>query len=145
MSNKDQIELITDVELLKKDVSNLQNILGKLDTAIDKIADATGGISKMLAVHDSQIGINAEGITERRRLAEKENELIHRRISEKGDEVLERLDKMDVEVTSEIKTLTARVALLEKWKWWVMGGSWAIGFIIATLFQAGNFIRSFLI
>ena len=59
MSNKDQIELITDVELLKKDVSNLQNILGKLDTAIDKIADATGGISKMLAVHDSQIGINA--------------------------------------------------------------------------------------
>ncbi len=142
--SKEQIELITDVELLKKDVSNIQGLLGKLDTAIDKIADATGGISKMLAVHDGQININAEGITERRRLAEKENELIHRRISEKGDEVLDRLDKMDLEVTSELKSLTTRVGLLEKWKWWVMGGSWAIGFIIATLFQVGNFVKNFI-
>lgn len=142
--SKEQIELITDVELLKKDVSNLQNILSKLDTAIDKIADATGGISKMLAVHDKQISMNSDSISERIRLAEKENELIHRRIGEKGDEVLERLDKMDVEVTGELKSLTTRVAILERWKWWVMGGSWAIGFIIATLFQVGNFLRNFI-
>ena len=142
--SKENLELITDVELLKKDVTNLQNILSKLDTAIDKIADATGGISKMLAVHDKQINMNSDRISERIRLAEKENELIHRRISEKGDEVLERLDKMDIEVTGELKTLTTRVAILEKWKWWVMGGSWAIGFIIATLFQVGNFVRNFI-
>lgn len=142
--SKENLELITDVELLKKDVTNLQNILSKLDTAIDKIADATGGISKMLAVHDKQITMNSDRISERIRLAEKENELIHRRISEKGDEVLERLDKMDIEVTGELKTLTTRVAILEKWKWWVMGGSWAIGFIIATLFQVGNFVRNFI-
>ena len=142
--SKENLELIRDVELLKKDVTNLQNILSKLDTAIDKIADATGGISKMLAVHDKQITMNSDRISERIRLAEKENELIHRRISEKGDEVLERLDKMDIEVTGELKTLTTRVAILEKWKWWVMGGSWAIGFIIATLFQVGNFVRNFI-
>ena len=41
----------TDVEILKKDVSNIQGLLGKLDTAIDKIADASNGISQILAVH----------------------------------------------------------------------------------------------
>jgi len=35
----------TDVEILKKDVSNIQGLLGRLDIAIDKIADATNGIS----------------------------------------------------------------------------------------------------
>ena len=40
----------TDVEILKKDVSNIQGLLGRLDIAIDKIADATNGISQILAV-----------------------------------------------------------------------------------------------
>lgn len=137
------LELKTDVELLKKDVSNIQGLLGKLDGAIDKIADATSGISKILAVHDGQIEQTQSHIEERKRLAEKEAELLHRRISEMKDEVIAKLDRMDTEVTTDLKSLSHRVGVLERWKWWVMGGSWAIGFFIATLLQIGGFLGKF--
>lgn len=142
----------TDVEILKRDVSSIQGLLGRLDTAIDKIADASGGISQILAVHEQNIGTLAEDISERKRLAEKETELLHRRITDmkdesaenhrrNHDEIMTKLDKMDEEVGSELKNLSGRVTILERWKWWIMGGSWVIGFIIATVLQMGGILK----
>jgi chromosome segregation ATPase len=142
----------TDVEILKRDVSSIQGLLGRLDTAIDKIADASGGISQILAVHEQNIGTLAEDISERKRLAEKETELLHRRITDmkdesaenhrrNHDEIMAKLDKMDEEVGSELKNLSGRVTILERWKWWIMGGSWVIGFIIATVLQMGGIVQ----
>ena len=136
----------TDVEILKRDVSSIQGLLGRLDTAIDKIADANGGIAQILAVHEQNIGTLAEDVAERKRLAEKETELLHRRITDMKDEsaenhrrnhseIMNKLDKMDEEVGKELKNLSGRVTILERWKWWIMGGSWVIGFVIATLLQ----------
>lgn len=144
----------TDVEILKRDVSSIQGLLGRLDTAIDKIADASGGISQILAVHEQNIGTLAEDVAERKRLAEKETELLHRRITDMKDEsaenhrrnhseIMNKLDKMDEEVGKELKNLSGRVTILERWKWWIMGGSWVIGFVIATLLQMGGIIKLF--
>lgn len=144
----------TDVEILKKDVSNIQGLLSRLDTAIDKIADASNGISKILAVHETQIKETESSLVERKRLAEKEVELLHRRISDmkeesietdrrNHDEIITKLDNMGTEVSSELKTMSERVTILERWKWWIMGGSWVIGFVIATLLQVGGLIELF--
>jgi chromosome segregation ATPase len=144
----------TDVEILKRDVSSIQGLLGRLDTAIDKIADASGGISQILAVHEQNIGTLAEDVAERKRLAEKETELLHKRITDMKDEsaenhrrnhseIMSKLDKMDEEVGTELKNLSGRVTILERWKWWIMGGSWVIGFIIATVLQMGGIIKLF--
>jgi hypothetical protein len=54
-----------------------------------------------------------------------------------------KLKEMGEEVTDELKEVKERVAILERWKWWVMGGSWAIGFIIATILQMGGIIKIF--
>ena len=147
-------DMRTDVAILKKDVSNIQGLLGRLDTAIDKIAVATGGISQILAVHEQNISSLQGDIQERKRLSEKENELLHQRISDMKEEsarhhkdnheaVMNKLDKMDNEVSGELKILSSRVTILERWKWWVMGGSWVIGFVIATLLQAAGIISLF--
>ena len=56
---------------------------------------------------------------------------------------LHELDKIGNEVTEELKEVKKRVTILERWKWWVMGGSWAIGFIIATILQMGGIIKIF--
>lgn len=144
----------TDVEILKKDVSNIQGLLSRLDTAIDKIADASNGISKILAVHETQIKETESSLVERKRLAEKEVELLHRRISDmkeesietdrrNHDEIMTKLNNMGKEVSSELKTMSERVTILERWKWWIMGGSWVIGFVIATLLQVGGLIELF--
>lgn len=155
MADQDFTTMKTDVEILKKDVSNIQGLLGRLDTAIDKIADATGGISKILAVHDQALERVQDDIEERKRLAEKENELLHQRISDMKEEsathhrenhkaVMSKLDDMSNEVKGELKEVKERVTILERWKWWVMGGSWVIGFVIATILQAGGIINLFM-
>lgn len=142
----------TDVEILKKDVSNIQGLLSRLDTAIDKIADASNGISKILAVHETQIKETDASLVERKRLAEKEVELLHRRISDMKEEsvesdrrnhneIIDKLDNMGKEVSGELKSMSERVTILERWKWWIMGGSWVIGFVIATLLQVGGMIE----
>jgi hypothetical protein len=51
---------------------------------------------------------------------------------------------MDNEVSTELKNLSGRVTILERWTWWVMGGSWVIGFVIATLLQSAGIISLFL-
>ena len=152
MAEKDYNEMKTDVEILKKDVSNIQGLLSRLDTAIDKIADASGGISKILAVHDQAIERVRTDLEERKRLAEKETEPLHQRISDMKDEsarhhkenhvaVMKKLDDMGEDVKTELQEVKERVTILERWKWWVMGGSWAIGFIIATILQVGGIIE----
>ena len=137
--------IYADVEVLKRDVSSINSTLNKLDTAIDKIADSTVGISKILAVHENEI-------SERKRISEKESELLHQRISDMKDEsakhhkdnhsaVMQKLEDMGQDVKNELQEVKERVTILERWKWWVMGGSWAIGFIIATILQVGGIIE----
>ena len=134
----------TDVEILKKDVSNIQNLLGRLDTAIDKIADASNGISKILAVHETQIKDTEESLVERKRLAEKEVELLHKRISEKDAEtkaqaelhhnaLMDFLREHDERSSRTTTNLDKRLTALEKWKWAVVGGATAVGFLMAKM------------
>tara|TARA_Y100000385_G_scaffold274963_1_gene318730 strand:+ start:353 stop:823 length:471 start_codon:yes stop_codon:yes gene_type:complete len=154
MPEKEFRRMETDVAILQADVANIQGLLGRLDTAIDKIADATGGISQILAVHEQNLSVLQDDVEERKRLSEKETELLHRRITESKDEsgenhrrnhkeIMTKLKEMGEEVTDELKEVKERVTILERWKWWVMGGSWAIGFIIATVLQMGGIIKIF--
>ena len=142
---EDNLNLVrTDVEILKKDVSNIQGLLTRIDNAIDKIADASNGISRILAVHDNQIKDNDFEIEERKRLAEKEVELLHRRVSEKEVEqrfLIEKhhgdlmafLEAHDNRSRESYEKLTSRVQTLETWKWAVVGAATAIGWLIAEM------------
>lgn len=151
---KECFEVKTDVEILKRDVGSIESLLSRLDTAIDKIADASNIISKILAVHEAAIDELKSDVQERKRMAEKENELLHSRITDMKDEssanhkenhkaVMDKLESMGKEVKNELKEVKDRVTILERWKWYVMGGSWAIGFIIATILQMGGIIQIF--
>jgi phage shock protein A len=139
---EDNINLVrTDVEILKKDVSNIQGLLTRLDTAIDKIADATNGIASILAVHDSKHNDTDKVISEMTRVEEKAIELIHQRISEKEAETRE-LSKQNMNTLMDflkehddrsevyITNMTGRIEQLERWKWIIMGGAWGIGVMI---------------
>jgi hypothetical protein len=137
-------DLKTDVELLKRDVSTMQAMLSKLDTAIDKIADVSNGISKILAVHEESIVSLKVSVEERKRLSEKEVELLHKRISEMKDENIEdrkanqaellaAIKEMDKNNKVEISALSERVSMLEKWKWAVVVGASVAGFFLSKM------------
>tara|TARA_R110000851_G_scaffold329701_1_gene501851 strand:- start:439 stop:903 length:465 start_codon:yes stop_codon:yes gene_type:complete len=140
--SQDDLNLVrTDVEILKKDVSNIQGLLTRLDTAIDKIADASNGIASILAVHESKHEATAVEIVERTRVEEKAIDLLHTRITSKEIEWKQLSDDQHSELMRFLKDhddrsyvvldkLSERVASLELWKWAVVGGAWAIGVMI---------------
>lgn len=139
-----EVELKTDIELVKRDVTSMQSMMSKLDTAIDKIADVSNGISKILAVHDQAIDTLRVSVEERKRLSEKEVELLHKRITEMKDEntegrkanhaeLLAAIKDMDKTNQSEINALSERVALLEKWKWAVVVGATVAGYFLSKM------------
>jgi chromosome segregation ATPase len=139
-----EAELKTDIELAKRDISGMQSMMSKLDTAIDKIADVSNGISKILAVHDQTIDTLKVSVEERKRLSEREVELLHKRISEMKDEnteerkanqteLLAAIKEMDRSNKTDIEGLSERVAVLEKWKWAVIVGATVAGFFLSKM------------
>lgn len=132
----------TDVEILKKDVSNIQGLLGKLDTAIDKIADATNGISRILAVHESKLEEANADLLEAQSRSERSDELLHQRIKEKDQEqkefaqdnhdaLMDFLKDHDDRSAISLEEIYNRIRVLEQWKWVIVGGAAAILYLLS--------------
>ena len=131
----DTTELRVDIESLKKDIENVNTINGRIDTAIDKLTDVSTSIKSMLAVHE-------EKITRQ----EKVDEVIFDKLREREAEITDvyRELKKDVEMSEkrlliEIKGLKidigARVGMLERYKWLIMGGAIVLGWILSKNFM----------
>ena len=123
-----------DVELLKKEVSDMKEIHGRLDTAITKITDVSNCINRMLAVHEEKISQQEEvQIRDAQTFANDVKEL-HSRITTSQKEITELMRKQHYEFESEIRRLredvTNRVGVLERWKYLIIGGSIVVGFVI---------------
>ena len=93
---KDTQKLFTQLQVLKNDVEQIANVNTKLDNAIDKLTDISGGIKSMLAVHEEKISQQEAAdkalyeLVESRR-AETENTIkeVHSRISTTSKELKE--------------------------------------------------------
>ena len=130
----DNTEIKIDIESLRKDIENVNTINGRIDTAIDKLTDVSTSIKSMLAVHE-------EKITRQ----EKIDEIIFEKLKDRADEISDvyRELKRDVEMSEkrlliEIKSLKndigARVGVLERYKWLILGGAIVIGWVLSKNF-----------
>ena len=131
----DNTEIKIDIESLRKDIENVNTINGRIDAAIDKLTDVSTSIKSMLAVHE-------EKITRQ----EKIDEIIFEKLKNRADEISDvyRELKKDVEMSEkrlliEIKSLKndigARVGVLERYKWLILGGAIVIGWILSKNFM----------
>ena len=127
----DNTEIKVDIESLRKDIENVNTIHGRLDTAIDRLTDVSTSIKSMLAVHEEKI-----------QRQEKIDEVIFDKLKDRADEISDvyRELKRDVEMSEkrlliEIKSLKndigARVGVLERYKWLILGGAIVIGWIMS--------------
>ena len=123
--------LAIEVEGIKKDIKNGELIHSRLDTAIDKLTDVSTSIKQMLAVHEQKLA-----------QSEKTEEILFDKVRERGEELdmvyrdLQRdINQVEKRLLLEMKTLKScfdgRVSVLEKWRWLIIGGALAIGFIVA--------------
>jgi|TARA_B100000424_G_scaffold234789_1_gene198789 predicted RNase H-like nuclease (RuvC/YqgF family) len=131
----DQTEIKVDIESLKKDIENINNIQGRLDTAIDKLTDVSTSIKSMLAVHEEKI-----------QRQEQVDDIIFRKLKERDSEVddifrdLQReMDQVEKRLLNEIRSLRndigGRVGVLEKYRWIILGGFLAIGWVLSKNFK----------
>ena len=127
----DTTDIKVDIESLRKDIENMNTIHNRLDTAIDKLTDVSTSIKSMLAVHEEKIARQ-----------EKIDEIIFEKLKDRADEISDvyRELKKDVEMSEkrlliEIKSLKndigARVGVLERYKWLILGGAIVIGWIMS--------------
>jgi DNA repair ATPase RecN len=131
---KECTEIKVNIESLKKDLENVNNIQDKLDTAIDKLTDVSSSIKSMLAVHE-------EKITRQ----EKIDEIIFDKLKDRAEEITDvyrelrkDIDLVEKRLLIEIKSLKndfgSRVGVLEKYRWIIMGGAIVIGWILSKNF-----------
>ena len=123
----DTTDIKVDIESLRKDIENMNTINGRIDTAIDKLTDVSTSIKSMLAVHAEKI-----------QRQEKIDEVIFDKLKDRADEISDvyRELKKDVEMSEkrlliEIKSLKndigARVGVLEKYRYILIGGAIIVG------------------
>ena len=143
------VELETKVKLLEKEIHDRKGVFQRLDIAIEKLADVSNAINRMLAVHEEKIArqeeaiFDAEGLIETRRieLTVKIDDL-HSRITTNTKEIMTAATQQHKEHTDDIQKLrndlTTRVGVLEKWRHVLIGGSIILGFIAQKFIEFGS-------
>ena len=88
MESNGTTDIKVQLEGLKKDIENVNNLNGRLDVAIDKLTDVSTSIKQMLAVHEEKIGRQ-----------EQIDEIIFDKLKERASEI----DQVHRDLTKEIQ------------------------------------------
>lgn len=148
----------TDVALIKKDIKQIGRFFDKVDNAVDAMA----GIQKALAVQN-QIIMNFNDkleqqaeLIEENKILDKERSAVlgdrmevyrrsskedHQRIhdqnqahrKERNEEIIKELRHIDSKVDKRLTVIETKLAAVERWKYYMMGISAAVVFIISKL------------
>ena len=124
----------TEIELLKREVSDMKQIHVRLDTAIEKIADVSSSLHTVIAVHEEKLARQEETLDENEKHFKDNIQDLHSRITTNAKETSQHMSEMERRLLEELQTIrkemSSRVGMLEKWKWVIVGGSIVAGFII---------------
>lgn len=147
MASEDLNTLKTDVEIIKRDISSVQNFSNKIEDVIEKMAEVSNSITKMLIVHENKLQNHDQlidglkvSISERKVDFEKHVEMLHKRITDMKEETHQEREKYHKEVIAALKdiadsnrVLDQRITTLEQWKWYVLGVAGILGFVLAQI------------
>ena len=131
------VNVETEIELLKRDVSEMKQIHVRLDTAIDKIADVSSSLHTIMAVHEEKLLRQEETLDGQEKEFRDNIQELHSRITSNAKETTRHMNEMERRLQEEFSRLRSdlngRVGVLEKWKWVIIGGSIVAGFILQKL------------
>jgi hypothetical protein len=136
-------KLKTKVALLEKDAKTGERIHQRLEIAIEKLTDITISLKGMLVQQETKLQKAEETdndifITLESRQLKWDNDLkeLHSRITTNTRELREHQVISENKMLNELRNirnqLDNRVAVLEKWRWIIVGGSIIIGLMISN-------------
>ena len=136
-------KLKTQVALLQKDAKTGEQIHQRLEIAIGKLTDITVSLKGMLVQQETKLAKAEEVdndifiLLESRR-KEWDNDLkeLHSRITTNSRELREHQIMSENKMLNELRNirnqLDNRVAVLEKWRWIIVGGSIIVGLMVSN-------------
>ena len=136
-------KLQTEIALLKKGAKTSERIHQRLEVAIEKLTDITVSLKGMLVQQETKLQKAEETdndifVTLESRRKEWDNDLkeLHSRITTNSRELREHQVISENKMLNELRNirtqLDSRVAVLEKWRWIIVGGSIIIGLMISN-------------
>ena len=141
MSDLGKIE--TKIALLEQDAKTAVQIHNKLEVAIEKLTEITISLKGMLVQQETKLAKAEETdndifITLESRQVKWDNDLkeLHSRITTNSRELREHQIMSENKMLNELRNirnqLDNRVAVLEKWRWIIVGGSIIVGLMISN-------------
>ena len=136
-------KLKTKVALLEKDAKTGERIHQRLEVAIEKLTDITISLKGMLVQQETKLQKAEETdndifvtLEARRKEWDDQVKELHSRISTNIRELREHQIQSESKVLDEIRAvrqqLDNRVAVLEKWRWIIVGGSIFVGLMLSN-------------
>jgi len=140
--------LETEVELLKREVTDMKQIHIRLDSAIEKIADVSSSLHTIMAVHEEKLIRQEEALEENEKEFRESVQELHSRITTNAKETSQHMSEVErrlvdamsqhsqqsteqiIRLREEIQT---RVGVLEKWRYLIIGASIVIGFALTEI------------
>jgi predicted nucleic acid-binding Zn-ribbon protein len=140
--------LDTEVELLKREVTEMKQIHLRLDSAIEKIADVSSALHTIMAVHEEKLIRQEEALDEQEKEFKNTVQELHSRITSNAKETSNQMGEMERRLVDAMREhghneaqqfiklreeLSTRVGVLEKWRYVIIGGSIVIGFALTEI------------
>ncbi len=133
----------TKIALLEQDAKSAEQIHNKLEVAIEKLTEITISLKGMLVQQETKLAKAEETdndifITLESRQVKWDNDLkeLHSRITTNSRELREHQIMSENKMLNELRNirnqLDNRVAVLEKWRWIIVGGSIIVGLMISN-------------
>ena len=141
MSDLNKIQ--TKIALLEQDAKSAEQIHNKLEVAIEKLTEITISLKGMLVQQETKLAKAEETdndifVTLESRQVKWDNDLkeLHSRITTNSRELREHQVISENKMLNELRNirnqLDNRVAVLEKWRWIIVGGSIIVGLMISN-------------
>lgn len=129
------------------DIGVLKVVVNKLDETLEKISESTVSVQKLLAVHDERI----DGLARDNADTNQEVRELYSKMEDRTKEILHKMDDMELRIekkitdskdqnsrqhtslSSKVDRLDTRLSDLEKWKWYVLGMTGIVIFIITNI------------
>ena len=124
------------------EIKSLERIVEKLDDSIDKLTEVSANISKLLAVQEQRMN-NIEKDTD-----QNQNDIRHlyikmddmsKALGDKMDQSMERSkeghDAIQKSIEEKLRGYDERIKTLEIWRWLIIGGAIAAGWIFNKFFK----------
>ena len=141
MSDLSKIQ--TKIALLEQDAKSAEQIHNKLEVAIEKLTEITISLKGMLVQQETKLAKAEETdndifVTLESRQVKWDNDLkeLHSRITTNSRELREHQVISENKMLNELRNirnqLDNRVAVLENWRWIIVGGSIIVGLMISN-------------